>query len=305
MGLFNFGKKKEIEENEIEKPLVKQETQKNTNSGCKKYNLLCINFGVNDYSFTLTVNSNGKIIINKSMSREEYEDYDKTDEIAIFIEENLNKIKEATNKVDNANHKNNNMLQFEINGEKYTLFRNDIEDETSMFYDRFVFEIANILDLKKSYENIELDFTFEYPNNWDQVPTDLNKYCLLSSSTPILVFKDSSQNFVTFEYINLRSDIVTKIINNIRDSEDYEVLKTIDYETKDYIANFLVVDYNDNDKIELFCFLNLKNICVIITTVIDDKANVDIDKVESSKKFKEIFAVIDSVKILTNEDINK
>lgn len=305
MGLFNFGKKKEIEEKEIEKPLVKQQVLKNNNLSYKKYSLLCINFGVNDYSFTLTANSNGKIIINKSMSREEYEDFDKTDEIAIFIEENLNRIKSATNKDSSANHKNNNMLQFEIEGEKYTLFRNDIEDEKSMFYDRFVFEIANILDLKKSYENIGLDFTFEYPNNWDKVPTDLNKYCLLSSSRPILVFKDSSQNFITFEYIDLRSDIVAKIISNIRDSEDYEVLKTIDYETKDYTANFLVVDYNGNDKIELFCFLSLKNICVIITTVIDDKSNVNIDKVESSKKFKEIFAVIDSVKILTSDDINK
>lgn len=305
MGLFNFGKKKEIEEIEIDKTVEKQETLKNNSLGCKKYNLLCINFGVNDYSFTLTANSNGRIIINKSMSREEYEDLDKTDEIAIFLEENLSRIKDATTNESNVNHKNNNMLQFEIDGEKYTLFRNDIEDETSMFYDRFVFEIANILELKKSYENIELDFTFEYPNNWDKVPTDLNKYCLLSSSTPILVFKDSSQNFVTFEYINLRSDIVTKIISNIRDSEDYEVLKTIDFEAKDYTANFLVVDYNDNDKIELFCFLTLKSICVIITTVIDDKANIDINKVETSKKFKEIFDVIDSVKILTNEDINK
>jgi|GEM_PF-2604577 len=305
MGLFNFGKKKELEENKIEETVVKQQPQKNNNSNCKKYNLLCINFGVNDYSFTLTANSNGKIIINKSMSREEYEDFNKTDEMAIFIEENLDKIKDAAKKESNLNHKNNNMLQFEIEGEKYTLFRNDIEDETSMFYDRFVFEIANILDLKKSYENIELDFTFEYPSNWDKVPTDLNKYCLLSSSTPVLVFKDSSQNFVTFEYINLRSDIVTKIINNIRDSEDYEVLKTIDYETNDYTANFLVVDYNDNDKIELFCFLSLKNICVIITTVIDDKSNVDINKVEDGKKFKEILSLIDSVKILTSEDIDK
>ncbi len=305
MGLFNFGKKKELEENKIEETVVKQQPHKNNNSNSKKYSLLCINFGVNDYSFTLTANNNGKIIINKSMSREEYEDFNKTDEIAIFIEENLDKIKDAANKESSLNHKNNNMLQFEIEGEKYTLFRNDIEDETSMFYDRFVFEIANILDLKKSYENIELDFTFEYPSNWDKVPADLNKYCLLSNSTPVLVFKDGSQNFVTFEYINLRSDIVPKIISNIRDSDDYEVLKTIDYEVKDYTANFLVVDYNDNDKIELFCFLSLKNICVIITTVIDDKSNVDINKVEDGKKFKEILSLIDSVKILTSEDIDK
>lgn len=305
MGLFNFGKKKELEENKIEETVVKQQPYKNNNSNSKKYSLLCINFGVNDYSFTLTANNNGKIIINKSMSREEYEDFNKTDEIAIFIEENLDKIKDAANKESSLNHKNNNMLQFEIEGEKYTLFRNDIEDETSMFYDRFVFEIANILDLKKSYENIELDFTFEYPSNWDKVPADLNKYCLLSNSTPVLVFKDGSQNFVTFEYINLRSDIVPKIISNIRDSEDYEVLKTVDYEVKDYTANFLVVDYNDNDKIELFCFLSLKNICVIITTVIDDKSNVDINKVEDGKKFKEILSLIDSVKILTSEDIDK
>lgn len=305
MGLFNFGKKKEIEIDEIEKIDSTQEIVKNNNSDCKKYNLLCINFGVNDYSFTLTANSNGKIIVNKSMSREEYEDFDKTKEIAIFIEENLMKIKDFISKGICTDHKSNNMLQFEIGGEKCTLFRNDVEDETSMFYDRFVFEIASILDLKKSYENIELDFTFDYPNNWDKVPTDLSKYCLLSSSTPILVFKDSSQNFVTFEYINLRSDIVSKIINNIRDSEDYEVLKTIDYETDDYTANFLVVDYNGNDKIELFCFLSLKNICIIMTTVIDDKVNVDINKVESSKKFKEIFNVVDSIKILTSEDINK
>ncbi len=305
MGLFNFGKKKELEENKIEETVVKQQPYKNNNSNSKKYSLLCINFGVNDYSFTLTANNNGKIIINKSMSREEYEDFNKTDEIAIFIEENLDKIKDAANKESSLNHKNNNMLQFEIEGEKYTLFRNDIEDETSMFYDRFVFEIANILDLKKSYENIELDFTFEYPSNWDKVPADLNKYCLLSNSTPVLVFKDGSQNFVTFEYINLRSDIVPKIISNIRDSDDYEVLKTIDYEVKDYTANFLVVDYNDNDKIELFCFLSLKNICVIITTVIDDKSNVDINKVEDGKKFKEILSLIDSVKILTSEDIDK
>lgn len=305
MGLFNFGKKKELEENKIEETVVKQQPHKNNNSNSKKYSLLCINFGVNDYSFTLTANNNGKIIINKSMSREEYEDFNKTDEIAIFIEENLDKIKAAANKESSLNHKNNNMLQFEIEGEKYTLFRNDIEDETSMFYDRFVFEIANILDLKKSYENIELDFTFEYPSNWDKVPADLNKYCLLSNSTPVLVFKDGSQNFVTFEYINLRSDIVPKIISNIRDSEDYEVLKTVDYEVKDYTANFLVVDYNDNDKIELFCFLSLKNICVIITTVIDDKSNVDINKVEDGKKFKEILSLIDSVKILTSEDIDK
>ncbi len=305
MGLFNFVKKKEKEENEIEKSVEKQETIKTTNSECRKYNLLCINFGVNDYSFTLTANSNGKIIINNSMSREEYEDLNKTDEIAIFIEENLKKIKNSTNKEISTNHKNNNMLQFEIDGEKHTLFRNDIEDETSMFYDRFVFEIANILDLKKCYENIELDFTFDYPNNWDKVPTDLSKYCLLSSSTPILVFKDNSQNFVTFEYINLRSDIVTKIINNISDSEDYEVLKTFTHTTENCTANFLVVDYNDNDKIELFCFVSLKNICLIITMVIDDKSNVDIDEVESSKKFKEILGVIDSIKILTSEDVNK
>ncbi len=305
MGLFNFGKKKEKQEIEIEKTNVKPEAIKSTNSNCIKYNLLCINFGVNDYSFTLTANSNGKIVVNNGMARKEYEDFNKTDEIAIFIEENLKRIKDSTNTVSGASHKNNNMLQFEVSGEKYTLFRNDIEDETSMFYDRFIFEIANILDLKKSYENIELDFTFDYPNNWDKVPTDLNKYCLLSSSTPILVFKDNSQNFVTFEYINLRNDIVTKIINNISNSEDYGVLKVFDYENKYYTANFLVVDYNDNNKIELFCFLSLKNICVIITTVIDDKENVDINKIESTKKFSEILDVIDSIKILTSEDIGK
>lgn len=306
MKIFNFGKKKELKEIEFEVKEEKPDVSKNSVTlDNKKYNLLCINFGINDYSFTLTANNNGKIVINKSINKEEYVDLGKTAEIAIVIDENLKKIKDLSSKTNINNSKNTNMLQIEVQGEKYTLFRSDLEDEISMFYDRFVFELADILNLKKSYENIELDLTFEYPHNWDKVPTDLNKYCLLSNSKPLLVFKDNNQNFVTFEYISLKNDIVSKIINNISLSKEYDVLRTFDFEADDYNANFFVIDYIETEKIELFCFLTLKNICIVITIMVGDKEKVDISQIEKNKKFKEIFEVVDSLKILTNVDIVK
>lgn len=306
MKIFNFNKKKEIKEPEFEIEETKPDVSKNSVTlDNKKYSLLCINFGINDYSFTLTANNNGKIVINKSINKEEYVDLDKTAEIAIIIDENFKKIKDLASKKSINNSKNTNMLQIEVEGEKYTLFRSDLEDEISMFYDRFVFELADILNFKKRYDNFELDLTFEYPNNWDKVPTDLNKYCLLSNSKPLLVFKDNSQNFVTFEYIGLKNDIVSKIINNISLSKEYDVLRTFDFKTDDYTANFFVIDYIETEKIELFCFLNLKNICIIMTIIIDDKHKVDIGQIEKNKKFKEMFEVVNSLKILTNVDIVK
>mgnify|MGYP003496386234 CR=1 FL=1 len=54
-----------------------------------KFSLLCINLGVDEYAFTLTANHTGKIIVSKSMSREEYKDLKRSIELYEVIEKNL------------------------------------------------------------------------------------------------------------------------------------------------------------------------------------------------------------------------
>ena len=58
-----------------------------------KFSLLCINLGVDEYAFTLTANHTGKIIVSKSMSREEYKDLKRSIELYEVIEKNLKSFK--------------------------------------------------------------------------------------------------------------------------------------------------------------------------------------------------------------------
>lgn len=303
MGLFNFKKKKEkdILLNNLFDIDVKKEEAENTKL-CKKFNLLCMNFGVNDFSFTLTANETGKIIINKSMSKKEYNNVSLATEICNIIEDNIMAIKDFSGK-KNGDSKENNMFQVEFEGEKYTLFRNNVEDEMTMFYDRMIVSLSEVLNLKKSYENIELDFTFEYPGDWDKIKGDIDKYCLLSNSKPVVVFMDSNNDYVTLEYIDLKSGIVDKIIASISNSDDYNVIKTFDYEKNGFNSKFLLLNYDEIKKIELFAFIELKDICIIMTGVIGKSEDFDISDLEQNQKFKKLLSTVETLKTLTGEDI--
>ena len=303
MKLFDFIKDKKLEnkENILEENSVISEVNETYN--IKKFTILCINFNANDFSFTLTANNKGKININNSNGKIEIDDIIKTKELSIFIDDNLLHIKElATNKED-IKDSDNNMLQFEIDGNKYTLFRDNFDSEKLMKYDRIVHEIAKILGIKKNYENFVLDFCFDYPNNYESLEFDIEKYCLLAISKPVIIFKDADNKLITLEYMTLKNDMVNKMISSISSSEDYKILKTFN-RTKNMIdSRNLIVQYNENNKIEFFSFIVLEEICILLTAIIDDSENVDINRIEENNKYKEIIDIVSSFKIITRENL--
>lgn len=303
MKLFDFIKDKKLEnkENILEENSVISEVNETYN--IKKFTILCINFNANDFSFTLTANNKGKININNSNGKIEIDDIIKTKELSIFIDDNLLHIKELAANKEDIKDSDNNMLQFEIDGNKYTLFRDNFDSEKLMKYDRIVHEIAKILGIKKNYENFVLDFCFDYPNNYESLEFDIEKYCLLAISKPVIIFKDADNKLITLEYMTLKNDMVNKMISSISSSEDYKILKTFN-RTKNMIdSRNLIVQYNENNKIEFFSFIVLEEICILLTAIIDDSENVDINRIEENNKYKEIIDIVSSFKIITRENL--
>lgn len=298
MRLFNFKKNKE-EDVSKSSDIDKKESLP-VNKSKSDFSLLCMNFGVNDYSFTLTANGTGKIIISDGLTKKEFDNIDKVDEIKALIDDNLIHIKEFIS--SKTNNKDNNMLQIELSGEKYTLFRGEVEDEMTMFYDRLIFDLANIVNINKSYENIELALSFEYPSDWERIKDNSEQYCLLSNSKVLVVFENSTRDFITFEYINSKKDIVDMLLESIKNSEDYDILKSFEYEKEEYFINCLLVNYKEKDKIELFSFINLNGVCLIMTVVLGDKDNVDISQIEKNAMFKKALEIIEDFKFLNEED---
>ena len=303
MKLFDFIKDKKLENKEhiVEENSVISEVNETYN--IKKFSILCINFNANDFSFTLTANNKGKININNSNGKIEIDDIIKTKELSIFIDDNLLHIKELAANKEDIKDSDNNMLQFEIDGNKYTLFRDNFDSEKLMKYDRIVHEIAKILGIKKNYENFVLDFCFDYPNNYESLEFDIEKYCLLAISKPVIIFKDADNKLITLEYMTLKNDMVNKMISSISSSEDYKILKTFN-RTKNMIdSRNLIVQYNENNKIEFFSFIVLEEICILLTAIIDDSENVDINRIEENNKYKEIIDIVSSFKIITRENL--
>ena len=308
MGLFNLLKKQkqninieeEISKIKDVKP-VKAETEHNN----LKFNLLCINLGLDEYAFTLTANHTGKIIVSKSMFKEEYKDLKKSSELYEVIEKNLKSFKKYVTRVS-PNSNRDNMIQIEINNERLTLFRGNDEEEVSMFYDMLLHSFARVLDISKTFEDIKINFSFEYPNTYEKIPSnnELEKYCLLSSSTPLVVFNDSSSNNITFEYIPFKEGVVDQIINNINSSGDYELLTAMDLTNDTFNINILIANYKETNKVGVLGFVTYNKVCMIFTMPIESKDTIDINNLLNNVKIIDMLNMIKTFKIIDVDAIN-
>lgn len=270
-----------------------------------KFSLLCINLGVDEYAFTLTANHTGKIIVSKSMSREEYKDLKRSIELYEVIEKNLKSFKKYINRVS-PNCNRDNMIQVEINNERLTLFRGNDEDEVSMFYDMLLHSFARVLDISKTFEDVRINFSFDYPNTYERIPsnTDLDKYCLLSNSKPLVVFNDSNSNNITFEYIPFKEGIVDQIINNINTSGDYELLTAMDLTNDTFNINVLIANYKETNKVGVLGFITYNKVCIIFTMPIESRETIDINNLLENIKIKDMLNMIKSFKIIDEDAIN-
>lgn len=308
MGLFGLLKKKKEEVN-VEEEIAKLKEAKpmkvTVDPDCLKFSLLCINLGMDEYSFTLTANNTGKIVVNKSMSREEYKDTKKSNELYEVIDKNLKNFKKYITRVS-PNCNKDNMIQIDINNEKYTLFRGSDEEEVSMFYDMMLHSFAKVLDISKTFEDVKVNFSFEYPNTYEQVPknTDLEKYCLLSSSTPLVIFNDNNSNNITFEYIPFKEGVVDQIINNINSSGDYEVLTAMDLTNDTFNINLLIANYKETNKVGVLGFVTYNKVCILFTIPIESKDTIDINNLLENQKIKTMLEMIKSFKIIDEDAIN-
>lgn len=308
MGLFNLLKKQkqninieeEISKIKDVKP-VKAEIEHNN----LKFNLLCINLGLDEYAFTLTANHTGKIIVSKSMFKEEYKDLKKSSELYEVIEKNLKSFKKYVTRVS-PNSNRDNMIQIEINNERLTLFRGNDEEEVSMFYDMLLHSFARVLDISKTFEDIKINFSFEYPNTYEKIPSnnELEKYCLLSSSTPLVVFNDSSSNNITFEYIPFKEGVVDQIINNINSSGDYELLTAMDLTNDTFNINILIANYKETNKVGVLGFVTYNKVCMIFTMPIESKDTIDINNLLNNVKIIDMLNMIKTFKIIDVDAIN-
>lgn len=304
MGLFNFKKKKEnideIEEDKIDEIVSEEKPKKEE----KKFSLVCINLGMDEYSFIVKLNNNGEILLDSSGNKTKIIDKEKVEEIYEYVKNNEAKIAELITRLKPGANKDN-MIQIELDKKKYVLFRNELNDDVSLFYDMLIHEITQILDINKFFESIKNNFSFEYPNNYEKIPTDdLEKYCLLSNSKPLIMLNDNFNNITTFEILDARKSSVDKIIEDINESQVYEKLTVFDLESGYFEIKSLIVNYVLSNKISVFNFIMFDNKCVIYTMIVDDKEKVDINNLLKNPKIKRMLEIIKSFKILDEDVIN-
>jgi hypothetical protein len=296
MGLFDFinKKKKEVPVN----GKIHGDLNATSDINIKKFNLLCINYGINDYFFTLSNNNFGRFVINSNIAKDEFMDINKTLLVLKLIESKLDEI--ITFSKDNLiKQKDNNIIQINYDNKKYTIFRDPHNADLCTFYNEFVSQLVGIVNINKTYENIELDFTFDYSSYWKKIVTDTDSYKLLSSSKSLLVLDDGEGGVITFESIVLKDDTVEKIISNIKKSDEYNVVDNFDYNIDHFKIDFVFTKNNGDREIELFGLISFKKVCVILTANINDDESHDIRKVLENIKFQKIINLVDSLKLLS------
>ena len=287
MKLFKFGKKKQEVE---EKSSITNDVQEEV---LGKFEILCINLEVLDYNFTLSANDSGKIVIRKNGSEKEYNNITKSAEIFELITSNMKYFEQLL--IDQK--PGDNFIQLDINNKKYIIFRDESNPDNLDFYDKFIHDIANIIGIKKTYENVELNLSFDYPNNFKRIVGPLSDYCLLGASKPLVVFKDYDNNIITFEYIYMKSSLIEKLVNSIINSGDYELIGEEDKEN----IKTVIVDYKEKETIESFSFIYINDMCIIFTMPVGKKNDLNLQDIMNNGRIKDIRNILKSFKSLENE----
>lgn len=287
MKLFKFGKKKQEVE---EKSSITNDVQEEV---LGKFEILCINLEVLDYNFTLSANDSGKIVIRKNGSEKEYNNITKSAEIFELITSNMKYFEQLS--IDQK--PGDNFIQLDINNKKYIIFRDESNPDNLDFYDKFIHDIANIIGIKKTYENVELNLSFDYPNNFKRIVGPLSDYCLLGASKPLVVFKDYDNNIITFEYIYMKSSLIEKLVNSIINSGDYELIGEEDKEN----IKTVIVDYKEKETIESFSFIYINDMCIIFTMPVGKKNDLNLQDIMNNGRIKDIRNILKSFKSLENE----
>lgn len=287
MKLFKLGKKKQEVE---EKSNITNDVQEEVSG---KFEILCINLEVLDYNFTLSANDSGKIVIRKNGSEKEYNNITKSAEIFELITSNMKYFEQLS--IDQK--PGDNFIQLDINNKKYIIFRDESNPDNLDFYDKFIHDIANIIGIKKTYENVELNLSFDYPNNFTRIVGPLSDYCLLGASKPLVVFKDYDNNIITFEYIYMKSSLIEKLVNSIINSGDYELIGEEDKEN----IKTVIVDYKEKETIESFSFIYINDMCIIFTMPVGKKNDLNLQDIMNNGRIKDIRNILKSFKSLENE----
>lgn len=278
MKLFKF-KGKQESNNEIKKG-ANVELEKEISG---KFNIICCNLGILDYYFHLSVNDAGNIKIKKDNDEKEYNNSTKSAEIFELINSNIKYFE----KLSIEQKECDNYIELNIDNNKYYISRNE---NSSSFYDEFIHDIANIVNIKKTYKNEELSLSFEYPNNFEKITEELDKYCLLNNSKPLAIFKDYNNNLITFEYIYINSSMVDKLINSIVSSGDYELIS----ENNDDNAKMIIVNYKETETIQVFSFISINDMCIIFTMPIDKENNLNLRDIMNNGRINEIKSILES-----------